>query len=317
MRGYFTRLAKQSGIAIGGRSPHARSRASSTLPPRLDRADAPLHVEIVDLVNPSPADEGHQDASESGRRPTPEINDMKGFAGETKQAKQHVPPGDAVERSIAAPSAASSYVSDQQTLELSETKLIGPASSRSFTLESTPVGQGSEVDESASEKSEQHSGRAGGVVRVRESGSAIQPGVASDPYPATEVARAIERLEPNSSMPPEYLAGIGEWLSSTPENIEPIQSRSAVDSNLQNAFGPPDQELQSLVPGVGDRDGASQADLQEFNLSIGNISIIVEQPTQPPKEKPATRQPAERQSFSAQRSARDGFALSRSYFRGF
>lgn len=294
MRGYFTRLAKQSGAAIGAGNPSARARPGPLprVPP--DGAGAPLHVETVAWANSlTPAEDvglqsragerstRNQDASEGARRPT--RND---------------------------PNISSESDSNKQIGELSETSFFRLGSTRSRASEGQP-----EVAGSTSEALEKQASGKGGVVRVGERGSSSEQKPAPEPDSFTEVALAIARQE--ASIPRDYLADIREWLSSPPVTSEAIESRSAAHRSPEKMSTAQEQADRSLHSNFVDRDSAPQHDIQEFSLSIGSISIVVEEPAQPPKQRSNSVQPVESASVSAQPGARDAFALSRSYFRGF
>jgi hypothetical protein len=321
MRGYFTRLAKQSGVAIGVSNPSARARPSSR--PRVPPVGAgpPLHVEAVNWVDSFPPAEEvgwqsgsvdgstrNQDGSEGAWQPIP--NDRQ-IPSDSEQAKRQVAASDVPNTSIAT----SSDGSNKQIVELSETSFSRQSSTRSLGLER--ASERGDVAGSSSEGPKKQWGEKGGVVRIGERRKSIEQKPAPEPDPFDEVARAIVRPEP--SIPRDYLAGIREWLSSPPvisEAIETIESRDAWDRNpakISTAEEQADRSHSNFVP----RDSAPQNDIQEFSLSIGRISIVVEQPAQPLKDRPASRQPVETRPASEQSGGRDAFALSRSYFRGF
>jgi hypothetical protein len=321
MRGYFTRLAQQSGVAIGVSNPSTRARPGSH--PRVPPvgAGAPLHVETVDWVDSFPPAEevglqsgsvgtstSSQDASEGAGQPT--HNDQH-IPSDSEQAKRQVAASDVPNPSIAT----SSDGSSKQIVELSETSFFRQGSTSPLALER--ASERGDVAGSSSEGLKKQWVGEGGVVRVGERGNSSEQKPAPEPDPFDEVARAIARPEP--SIPRDYLAGIREWLSSPPvisEAIETIESRDARDRNPakgSTAQKQADRSHSNFVP----RDSAPQNDIQEFSLSIGRISIVVEQPAQPPRDRPASPQPAERDSASGQSGGRDAFALSRSYFRGF
>ncbi|HEY3040667.1 MAG TPA: hypothetical protein VGJ66_18155 [Pyrinomonadaceae bacterium] len=318
MRGYFTGLAKQSGLAIGdfgAGSPKAKAhqdsssrvssgRAGATLP-----VETALHVDSVELVNPSAESggsrslatrsssfqrgTGDQDASATGGGTPADIQGTQSPGVEAKQFPDS---------------------SNQQIVERSETKFICQGSSQSSTFVDN-AGEGSfEADGPASETGEQSWAGQGGVVRVGERGRSDHQKSTLNRDLFSRVAPAPGRQGPDFSIPLDYLDDIREWLSSPPDSIEAIQTNEA-DSNPEKAFTASQQDVRLLVPNLSDR--SSQNDIQEFSLSIGSISIVVEQPAQPPIDRPASRQPVENQAASAQPGARDTFALSRSYFRGF
>lgn len=268
MRGYFTRLAKQSGVAINASNPSARARPGPLprVPP--DGTSPSLHLETVDLVDSLPPGE---EVTRQATRSDPKIS------SESEQAGRQVAVSDVFNPPFSTPS---------------RTGFFRQRSTRSLALEKAGESE-SEVAALSSEALEKESGGKGGVVRVGERASSIEQKFASD-----------------------YLEGVREWLSSPPNRIEAIQSSEA-EANPRKAFTAFEQEVGSLVPNFSDRDPASQNDIQEFSLSIGSISIVVEEPAQQPKQRPNSVQPIESASVSTQPRARDAFALSRSYFRGF
>ncbi len=319
MRGYFARLAKHSGVAIGTRNPSARSRPGPLRRVTPDVAGAPLHVETIDLEDSvSPAGEArlqsrsmersiHQDAFEGARQLT--RNDAK-ISSESEQAGKQVAASDVPSPSIST----STDDQNKQIAELSETSFFREGATRSLALEKTSESE-PDVAGSSSEALEGQSGGKGGVVRVGELVSSIEQKPAPEPDSFSELTRMIGRQE--RSIPPDYLEGIREWLASPATGRQDIPSQSATDHKPGKVSSAPERADRSLHSNFVVRDSATQNDIQEFNLSIGSISIIVEEPRQQPAQRFNSVQPAESAPVSTQTRTRDAFALSRSYFRGF
>lgn len=306
MRGYFKSLAKQSGVAVGAGGSSAPGSPLRIAP---DRAPTPPHAEGVDLINSTAASEdpgsrtltSHWSSIERGPRDHEggRFNDLK-------------TPGVGTEHGKHGPGADVSDSADQQAVELSETRLIRSGSAHSFAFEAK---QGSEADGPSGNKGEQRWTGKGGVIRVGEPGSSFPQKLAGEQDSLSELAHTL-RQGPDYSISREDLEGIREWLSSPPHSIEAIQNRAAADLNPPKVFSA-SEDIRSLVPNFSDRESGSQTEIQEFSLSIGSISVVVEQPAQPPPDRPASRRPVESESATGQPGVRDTFALSRSYFRGF
>jgi len=149
----------------------------------------------------------------------------------------------------------------------------------------------------------------GGVIRVGESESPIEMKTES----SSELFRRDVPVA--TSIPDEYLAGIREWLDSPPIEIEASERRKTLQQSPESAQVPVKDRGQAL-PTLRDSGVSPQNEIQEFSLSIGSISIVVEEPPAPKQQvnhvPPQTPAPV-----SAAAPAHDAFALSRRYFRGF
>jgi hypothetical protein len=117
-----------------------------------------------------------------------------------------------------------------------------------------------------------------------------------------------------TSIPHEYLAGIREWLDSPPIEIEASERRKTLQQSPESAQVTMKDRSQAMLPRLRDSGVPPQNEIQEFSLSIGSISIVVEEPPAP-KQQVNHVQP--QTPVSAAPAAHDAFALSRRYFRGF
>jgi hypothetical protein len=197
--------------------------------------------------------------------------------------------------------ARSSDDSNKKTAELSGLSVFQESSTHSLALEK----QGeSELDVAASS-----------VVRVGEPGGSGEPKLAPQADSFVAITQTSNRQE--ASIPPDYMEAIREWLGSPPSRSEAMESQGLADRNREEVSTAPGPGDRSLPSNFVDRDSGPQNDIQEFSLSIGSISIIVEEPAQQPKQQPRIGRPVESPSAGAQPRARDAFALSRNYFRGF
>ncbi|HEX3231180.1 MAG TPA: hypothetical protein VHQ95_19530, partial [Pyrinomonadaceae bacterium] len=118
------------------------------------------------------------------------------------------------------------------------------------------------------------------------------------------------------SIPHEYLEGIREWLDSPPIEIEGSEPRRALQQSAESTFGTVKDPGQSPRPTIVDPEASPQNEIQEFSLSIGSISIVVEEPPAP-RPQPNNVPPQTAATVSPAPPAHDAFALSRRYFRGF
>jgi hypothetical protein len=135
----------------------------------------------------------------------------------------------------------------------------------------------------------------------------------------TDQERVVESdvrtlARPEFSIPPDYLEGIREWLNAPAVKSDEIIADKSMDQGDDSSTLR--QSERSLPPTIA-LNPSSHEELQEFSLSIGSISIVVEEPARQQPPSSTNVQPVERAPANAQPRARDAFALSRSYFRGF
>ena len=294
MKGYFRGLAKQSGLTFAGGNPTVRA-APAALPDSIS-VPPPFQMENVNLV----------DSTEPGedvvgqRRTHRDTGESPAWRGERAPLESSVGMGPWVRRSDQATSRTNSLSSGLVSrAELVETRF---ASERSVRAPAPSQSSGRHPDiEILEEKS---SGNPG-VVRVGEGQDFVQESRHKDDL--SNLAGAMAREE--NAIPSEYLQGIRDWLSSESTRAEELESRFIAERDGEA----PHRSFPSLV----ESDQRPQNEVQEFSLSIGSISVVVEEPEQPIRPKENNTQEAGNQSVSSQSRTRDAFALTRSYFRGF
>ena len=98
--------------------------------------------------------------------------------------------------------------------------------------------------------------------------------------------------------------------------IEESARRKTLPPSPESAFATVKERGQLTRPTLVDREVPPQNEMQEFSLSIGSISIVVEEPPAP-KQQVNHVQPQTAVAVSPAPPAHDAFALSRRYFRGF
>lgn len=287
MSGYFKSLVKQSGVNIGARN-------SSTLEHRATSHRAPdpvtpLHVDTVAVAGP-----------------TGEVDRVEGKPALTKPAyeisEQFTPREPIFDTSTNTPPAISTHSTEAR----SETK--APQQSEPSLARESPAAPETkpetsfEAPVSINEVIESRK-TTPGVIRIGEIENDIdQPSISESD------ARAFDRSE--FSIPPDYLEGIREWLTAPPVKNDEISTDH--HDNDPVALKPNERSRRPTI----ELDPASHDELQEFSLSIGSISIVVEEPARQPPP-PTNTQPVEHAPANAQPRARDAFALNRNYFRGF
>lgn len=291
MSGYFKSLVKQSGVNIGARNSSARRAASRRVAPD---PVTPLHVETVAMVGPT----------------TGEVDRVEGKPALTKPAyevSEPLTPRDpiAVKATTNTPTVNSNYPIEARS-ETTALDQVGPSivHETSVAPETSPAETIPEV--SINEVIESRK-TTPGVIRVGEPRNDIdqQPVIEPD-------VRALDRSE--FSIPPDYLDGIREWLTAPPtKSDEIITERTTEQHDDNDPIAPKQRSPRPVI----ELDLPSHDELQEFSLSIGSISIVVEEPARQPQPPITNMQPVEPAPVSAQPRANDAFALSRNYFRGF
>jgi hypothetical protein len=154
----------------------------------------------------------------------------------------------------------------------------------------------------------------GGVIRVGEPENPTKTKTTKAPESSSELFRSDVPMA--TSIPHEYLEGIREWLDSPPIEIEHSDGRNPLQQSPESAFVTMKEPAQSTRPTLVDPEAPPQNEIQEFSLSIGSISIVVEEPPAP-KQQANHVQPQTPAAVSPAPPAHDAFALSRRYFRGF
>jgi hypothetical protein len=285
MRGYFAGLVKQSGLTI---TPGNRSEPLASPSGRV-RLAAPMHVESVLLVEPSTRSFEVSSAPHS-----PEKSNRDAEVAYRSHDHQF---GDEasvkfIRTNLTNPRPGRPSDHSEPRAQPSETEILKRGSSSSLTLEKfVETGH-------ASGRVEEQPVPKGGVIRVGEHTNESR---------RSESLADLSRLSdsPRPAIPNDYLVGIREWLASS-------STHSTDDSSGTKQLT--DQSLRS-VSANGHRQ--PQKEIQEFSLSIGSISIVVEEPAEHPVTPPVSTPALNGKSNGAQRQGRDAFALSRNYFRGF
>ena len=301
MSGYFKSLVKQSGVTIGASNSSALGRGTASRPSAADPI-TPLHVETVAMVGPTTGEVGHVER-ETLTKPAYE-------AGEHLRSRDSISADN--DATTNTPTAISNHLTHTRSVQTEKTALdqSEPAlvQETSLALETRPETI-SEVAVSTNEIKESRTKTTPGVIRVGE----LRNDIDQEAMVESEV-RTLAR--PEFSIPPDYLEGIREWLTAPPVKSDEINTEQSIDKHDGNDLNTLRQSEQSLHPTI-ELDLSSHEELQEFSLSIGSISIVVEDPARQPLPPATNLQPVEHAPANAQPRANDAFALSRSYFRGF
>ena len=282
MRGYFAGLARQSGMTI--------RPANRTTPPasagQAPAVAAPLHVDSVVLVEPSNrSSEGSSTPGlpEKNNRETEVIYRLEGKQSSDETSVKQI----------------GSSLADSFTAKSSDRLEGGARAPESETLRgsSSFLKVEKSVEPRGSEGLEEPSRAKGAVIRIEEP--------ARDPQQSDPLAKVAHLSDsPGSPVPSDYMEGIREWLaSSATENSRAVEADQFTDDS-RRSVGP-------------DLNREASREIQEFSLSIGSISIVVEEPAKQPVSTPVSPPALSSQSSGNQRPGRDAFALSRNYFRGF
>lgn len=291
MSGYFKSLMKQSGVNIDARNSSALGRGDAAHRGAPDPV-TPLHVDTVAVAGPTTGEVERVEGKPTLTKPAYEVSE---------QATVRDPISDVTTNK-------SPVISNHTIDARSETKAPrqpepGVAQETSVTPQTKPETT-SEAPVSINEVIESRK-TTPGVIRVGEIENDID-----QPSTVESNTRAFDRSE--SSIPPEYLEGIREWLTAPPTKNDEISIDQHDDSD-PIVLKPAERSRRPAI----ELDVASQEELQEFSLSIGSISIVVEEPARQPPPPITNTQPVEHAPANAQPRARDAFALNRNYFRGF
>ena len=290
MSGYFKSLVRQSGVNIGARNSSALVRGAAAHRVAPDPV-TPLHVDTVAIAGPTTGEVDRVEGKPTLTKPAYEVSEQLAIRDPISDATTNKSP----------------VIADHPIDARFETKAPpqpepGLTQETSVAHETSPAEAISEVAVSTNEVIESRK-TTPGVIRVGE----IENDIDQPPLIESD-ARAFDRSE--FSIPPDYLEGIREWLTAPPIKNDKIST------DHQNDNDPVAPKQRSVRPTI-ELDLPSHEELQEFNLSIGSISIVVEEPARQPPPPITNAQPVEHVPASTQPRARDAFALNRNYFRGF
>ena len=305
MSGYFKSLVKQSGVSIGVRNSSAVARETVARPLAPDRITPP-HRESVAMVEPTAGELNHFETRTTE-------NQAAATFGE--RVATRAPIANENDAATDIPTIVShrtrSTQTEQAALNQSESNLA-QENSTDPAMPARRAGAMMELSVLQHDVIENPTETPAGVIRVGEHRSASDRELATESDPLGETARALAQSK--FSIPPDYLEGIREWLASPPVNTDDVTTDRLIEHH-DNDSPEPRESDRSLRPNI-ELNLSAPDELQEFSLSIGSISITVEEPARQPSP-PTTLQPIERSPANTQPPASDAFALSRSYFRGF
>ena len=298
MKGYFSSLAKQSSVSI---------RGGQTIGARLPETLSPLHSETVLFVDATPTTVSPVNDSQTIERNSPLAGSQHPPAPVESPhlyTQRRSTSGTVVPPAI--------YNSPAQPRPVETFRPAAPFES-SFSMTNSPA-PATENPEDPVAQLEGQALKKAGVVRVGEPESPTETKTTEAPESFSELFR--RDVPDATSIPHEYLAGIREWLDSPPIEIEAGERRKTLPQSPESAQVTMNEHGQAMIPTLRDSEVPPQNEIKEFSLSIGSISIVVEEP---PAPKPQVNHvpPQTPAPITAAPAAPDAFALSRRYFRGF
>ena len=293
MSGYFKSLVKQSGVNIGAR--HSSALTHRATSQRAADPVTPLHVDTVAVVGPTTGDVDHVEGKPELAKPAYEVSE---------QLTPRDPISDVSTNE--APALSNRPIDAHSETKVPHEPEPNLVHETSVAHETRPTDTTYDVAVSINEVIESRK-TTPGVIRVGEIQNEID-----QPTVSESSVRAFDRSE--FSIPPDYLEGIREWLTAPAIKNDEFRTERSIDQPDDNNYIAPKQRPPR--PTI-ELDVASHEELQEFSLSIGSISIVVEEPARQPQPAITNTQPVEHAPINAQPRARDAFALNRNYFRGF
>jgi hypothetical protein len=303
MKGYFSSLAKQSSVSIRG----ARASAGPLPHKSMTEPVGPVHSETVLFIDPTPTAVGLVNDAQTIQKATPQtISEHPPALNENANVSSQAPPSisdswrEARTNETEGPVAAAES-SFSMTRSLASPAIKRPEDPVPLLVERQVVAL------------EQDAPKKGGVIRVGEFENAIEMKTTVGPASSGEPFR--HDVSGATSIPHEYLEGIREWLTSPSIDVAESDRPGTLRQSSERAFVPAKDPDRSTRPGRADPELRPQNEIQEFSLSIGSISIVVEEPAAPKQQ--ANVQPQTVAPVSPAAPAHDAFALSRRYFRGF
>jgi len=159
----------------------------------------------------------------------------------------------------------------------------------------------------------EHSGKKAGVIRVGEPENSLELETARDADLSGETFP--EAAPALVSIPRDYLEGIREWLNSPAIEFKKGEERQIAKADSSTTFTRSKDDDHFSRPKVPEPPIPPQSEIQEFSLSIGSISIVVEDGAPKQLTNSVPQQPSAPVKSAPQ--THDAFALTRRYFRGF
>lgn len=311
MKGYFSSLAKQSSVSIRG----GKKNGGRVPPAPMTETLAPLHSERVLFVDSTPTTVGPVHDSQTIER-TP-LQAISQDLPAPIESPNNVSESRSTSRSFAPPARSNSSRQPRTGDRLGP---VAPLeTSLSMTNSPAPAPEDSKdplapLVESPDVELEGQAAKQGGVIRVGEPENPTETKTTKAPESSSERFRRDVPIA--ASIPHEYLEGVREWLDSPPIEIEASEHRKTLKQSPESAFVAVKDPGHSPRPTLVDPKAPAQNEIQEFSLSIGSISIVVEEPPAP-RPQPNNVPPQTAATVGPAPPAHDAFALSRRYFRGF
>lgn len=344
MKGYFGQLARRTGLSIGNNA-GAQGGRVSTEPgvaggPKASAPVAPIHVEEVVFTASSPAvDSGVSTNKTSGttvvsedknhaasavtpnevfaspqETVSPAADLSRNATGDQSKASRHT--GDVPETSLfheTPPEARVRLVPPQSEIATPTTEHVffdeRPFDqSRTVTAEHQPLTEAVTVESSVTELRQPHDGTRDSSVSHHEVQHVEIVNTIESPKPAnTNVAGAPER-EPRRIFQ-DQLKEVIAWITSPPEEVEQTTFEVVEAQHDTSTVVVREREQQRPV----DRPTTNnEPHVNDLSLSIGTISIVVEEPKQ---DFPVPLTPAPTTHTSPQPVAPEPTRLSRYYLR--
>ncbi len=303
MTRYFSQLAQHTGLKVGGdrRKPAARAVAREARDmPRL----APLHVVETTMVEPPrPAGPGDRDSLQHMSRPP----GHDGAPRETSRADRReavdaqapaAVPREASARPAPAP------VDVRVTMPAAPTPTTGATTDKSGDIGHPVSDSGRRGEAIRSEAAGDSAGvQKRSVPRDRQDDELSRPprALVSEPVDASEgfdLARSASPQDDQSARHTSvqrYLQEVRAWVATSPEAdfIESPETHDTDDAAQHRDALVVTPARESIVSRA---DRGQTIDVQEFSLSIGNISVVIEEPrppvvTPPPVERTSAPEP--------------------------
>ena len=336
MKGYFSQLAQQTGLSFeaGSTTAASSSAAAPTVLAQHEGSAAPPHVEEITFSAPTAANvfERNIEGSSEGRVDLP-IDESRSVSVAERPHRRRTESTDSANFQSAA---MAKTLAEAFRGPLSEESRVRFADSESSTRQTHYAGGQPSADEQQKSRLSNERSPAAPRPGTRESFASVEvvPGQFEDELPVRNppALEAFEAPEANAQernlrelsdaaldermerevIVHNYLKEVRAWVAATPEigDSELDRQRQAeVRQESRDVFGL-EQEPDAPSPSQpGRREGL---EVQDHNLSIGSISIVIEEPKQ---NAPVALAPPARVERSPERTMSEPTRLSRYYLR--
>lgn len=330
MKGYFSQLAQHTGLSFAAPRPAAPTNSA----PGEERASAPLHVEAVTFI-PS----AHETAAEVSP-----VTDEGQRRSRVEDSREIRPPGAAAEVSafgtekVEAAGSQAEADTTTRTAVIARGQSLGRTQTDSESAPRTAPHRLTEIEPDSTSRwmNQRATEPSVGPDKSLETAEVTEGQIVLTPPAALRHPAPVERTPPPEDAPPanakvsdadreqwdpeqlerevsvgDYLKEVMAWVSAKPEieAPEPAQNRPPELKQISNEVFAHEHQASGTSLATS---GTREPEIHDLDLSIGSISIVIEEPK---STAPVSFQPPPPAQRSHEQTTREPTNLSRYYLR--